>query len=192
MSPNTEQVSIVLRGLGVVLFCGLLFAGGGGLVADLLNWFAPGYYPGVFPGANRGSHASDVGVGTGIIQGLMLGLLVGTVIAVGLGWFDQLRAIPVIRALVLVLLCGFACCVVGTLIGYFLGTFHPGYYRSVVSGGRQPDFKPVDVGIGLGCSQGLILGVIVGALVVVGSACYRWWRTRATTPRECPRTQFAP
>lgn len=44
---------VVVRGIAVVVACGVLFAIGGGLVATILNWLAPGYYPGVFPHANR-------------------------------------------------------------------------------------------------------------------------------------------
>jgi hypothetical protein len=74
---------------------------------------------------------------------------------------------------------GFA--VAGTLVGYGLGTFLPGYYRGVFLGGRQPDFNPVDVGIGLGCSEGLMLGVVVGLVVVVVLA---WCRSRRASPNK--------
>lgn len=80
-----------VRGIIVVIACGVLFAVGGGLIAAALNWLAPGYYPGVFPHANQSGYAADVGVGTGILQGLMLGLFVGAAVVIGLGWFGQLR-----------------------------------------------------------------------------------------------------
>jgi hypothetical protein len=51
---------------------------------------------------------------------------------------------------------------------------HPAV-RGIVTGGRQPDFNPTDVGVGLGTSQGVILGVIAGGLVVVTLA---WRRSR--------------
>jgi len=131
----------------------------------------------LFPGRiNRSGYAADVGVGTGILQGLMLGLLVGATVALGLGWFRQLRWAPCLRGLAVLCGCAAVFAAGGGLIGLALGVFMPGYYRGVVRGGYQQDFNPVDVGIGLGTSQGVILGVIVGALVVIGLA-WRRWRT---------------
>lgn len=169
----------VVRGIVVVVACGVLFAIGGGLIAAALNWLAPGYYPGVFPHATRSGYAADVGVGTGILQGLMLGLLVGTVVAAGLGWFRQLQWAACGRGLAILTGCAAVFAVGGGLVGLALGVLMPGYYRGVVSGGRQPNFNPADVGVGLGTSQGVILGVIVGGLVVVALA---WRRSRSERP----------
>jgi hypothetical protein len=169
----------VVRGIVVVVACGVLFAIGGGLIAASLNWFAPGYYPGVFPHADRGGYAAAVGVGTGILQGLMLGLAVGAVVAAGLGWFGQLQWEACGRGLAILVGCAAVFAVGGGLVGLALGVFLPAYYRGVVSGGQQPDFNPVDVGVGLGTSEGVILGVLVGGLVVVALA---WRRSRSSPP----------
>src|SRR5262249_3197484 len=140
-----------------------------------LNWLAPGYYPGVFPFANQSSNAPDVGIATAVLQGVTLGLVVGAVVAFGLGWFGQLRLAPSARSVAVVALWGVVFAFGGTLIGYLLGVFAPGYYQTVVGGGRQQDFKPVDVGIGLGCSEGLMLGVVVGTVTALVVA-WREWR----------------
>jgi hypothetical protein len=60
----------------------------------------------------------------------------------------------------------------GGLIGYTLGVYAPAYYRGVFSAGRQPWFDPVEVGLGLGVTQGGICGVIAGAVVVLAVAWY--------------------
>jgi hypothetical protein len=55
----------------------------------------------------------------------------------------------------------------GAGIGYGLGVVAPSYYRSVFANGNNPGFDPVQVGFGLGLSQGLICGVLVGIAVVL-------------------------
>ncbi|MGY8770557.1 MAG: hypothetical protein ACKVH8_19255 [Pirellulales bacterium] len=75
----------------------------------------------------------------------------------------------------------FGSAIIGTLLGLGLGTtiatIAPGYYRSVISGGDDPGFDPMAVGIGLGLSQGFVFGGIIG-LVLVG--LFYWYRTRTT------------
>ena len=123
--------------------------------------------------ANLSGYAADVGIGTGILQGLMLGLIVGAVVAGGLAWFGQLQWPACAQGLGILLGCAAVFGGGGGLVGLALGVFMPGYYRGIVSGGQQPDFNPADVGVGLGTSQGIILGVIVGGLVVVSLAWAR-------------------
>lgn len=65
---------------------------------------------------------------------------------------------------------------VGAGIGYLLGVFVPGYYRTVFSGGSRPGFDPVAVGLGQGATQGTVLGVVVGLLLVAGIA---WFKLRS-------------
>ena len=71
----------------------------------------------------------------------------------------------------------------GTGVGVALGTFVPGYYRSVFFGGRDPEFDPVAVGIGQGLTQGLALGLIAGLVVVAGIA---WFKLRAARRDKKP------
>jgi hypothetical protein len=169
---------VVFRGLLIVGLSCILFAAGGGLIAIGLNWFAPGYYAGVFPNY-RGDNPAQIGIAIGIFQGLFVGALVGAVVALSLGWFGQLETAPSARAFAVVCFTGLVFSIAGTLLGYCIGTFAPDYYRSVVSGGRLPYFNPRDVGIGLGCTQGLIVGLIAGALAIVFLAWRRW---RAANP----------
>ena len=65
--------------------------------------------------------------------------------------------------------------VVGMGIGAALGTFVPGYYRSVFVGGYDPHFDPVAVGIGQGLTQGVMFGGLVGLALV---ALFYWHRSR--------------
>src|SRR2546423_720700 len=62
--------------------------------------------------------------------------------------------------------------IIGAGAGYALGTFVPGYYRTVVRGGLEPGFDPVSVGLGLGLTQGMVGGVVVG-LAIVAVLCWR-------------------
>ncbi|HVX15814.1 MAG TPA: hypothetical protein VHC22_31820 [Pirellulales bacterium] len=71
------------------------------------------------------------------------------------------------RAVLVVVGCTIACAAIGTSAGYLLGSFAPGYYRSVFRNGDAPGFDPVEVGIGLGLTQGLALGFIAGVIIVV-------------------------
>jgi hypothetical protein len=65
---------------------------------------------------------------------------------------------------------------IGGGIGWALGTFAPGYYRSVFRNGNEPWFDVVSVGIGQGLSQGTAGGVVVGVVLV---ALFVWRDTRA-------------
>jgi hypothetical protein len=80
--------------------------------------------------------------------------------------------------------------VVGTTVGYCLGEYVPGAYRSMFAHGVDPRFNPVDVGIGLGCVQGLLVGVVVGLIVVVAVTWYEIRKSeiqlRPGTPEESP------
>ena len=50
----------------------------------------------------------------------------------------------------------------GLLVGWMLGKAAPAYYRGVFEGGQDRRFDPVSVGIGLGTSQGMMLGLLAG------------------------------
>jgi hypothetical protein len=79
------------------------------------------------------------------------------------------------KALEIVLLWG----VTFAFIGGLLGTLAPDYYRSIFHGGHSPDFNPLQVGIGLGVTQGLASGVVV-ALGVLTLLAWRELRTENT------------
>jgi hypothetical protein len=69
-----------------------------------------------------------------------------------------------------------ASAVVGALagvgVGYSLGAVAPAYYRGVFPNGNSPEFDPVQVGIGLGLTQGAVAGLVVGCVVVLAVAWY--------------------
>lgn len=52
-------------------------------------------------------------------------------------------------------------------MGFSLGHFSPGYYRAVFSSGDLPTFDPIQVGLGLGITQGFVGGVIIGFFIVL-------------------------
>lgn len=78
------------------------------------------------------------------------------------------------RAFAVVAISAAAGAAIGLLLGLALGLSMPGYYRGTIAGGDRPDFSPVQVGAGLGFSQGLIGGAAVGCVVLLAVA----WSTR--------------
>jgi len=180
---DAGSVSAIVCGVVLVLTCSLLFAVTGAAVASLLNSVAPGYYPGVFGQAPRQGNAADVGRAVGAFQGQVFGFFVGLALAVGLGRFGSLRPIQCVWVLTYVVGFGIALAGIGTYIGYAIGTFIPDYYRTVFIGGEEPGFKPVDVGIGLGCSEGLMVGVVIGAVFAL---ILTWRRSRSLQSCQAP------
>lgn len=168
---NGEQ--LVPRVMVFAATCTLLFAVVGGVAAVTLDALAPGYYPAVFPRARE--FARLEGVITGIVQGLFLSLPVGAVLTVGLICFRQMNlhacalSLAVLTGSVLVCACG------GGLAGVVLSGLAPGYYRNLFEQADMPAINPRDVGIGLGCSQGMIFGVVAGLLLALLLA---WRRAR--------------
>lgn len=72
--------------------------------------------------------------------------------------------------LLTILFGGIAFAAVGGLFGAALGTFVPGYYRTVFAAGRLPDFHPIQLGIGLGVTQGFALGLALSVCAVAVQA----------------------
>jgi F0F1-type ATP synthase assembly protein I len=77
------------------------------------------------------------------------------------------RRPTVAKAVLAVLTCTIAGALFGAGIGYMLGRFAPAYYRSVFRNGNAPGFDPVQVGTGLGMTQGVALGFIAGIIIVI-------------------------
>lgn len=76
------------------------------------------------------------------------------------------------KAISVVLVAALAFAAVGTLIGAGLGSFCPGYYRAVFRDGDSPDFNPLQVGVGLGITQGVACGVATG-IVILGILAWK-------------------
>jgi hypothetical protein len=70
------------------------------------------------------------------------------------------------RAILTVAACSVLFSLLGGAAGYLLGTLIPGYYRGVFRAGDLRGFDPVQVGTGLGVSQGLMGGAVVGLILV--------------------------
>jgi hypothetical protein len=76
------------------------------------------------------------------------------------------------RAIAAVLATALLLAAVGGGVGYALGRYTPGYYRSVFHGGHDPRFDPISMGVGQGLTQGTAGGVVVG-LALVALLCWR-------------------
>ena len=67
--------------------------------------------------------------------------------------------------------------VAGTGIGVFLGKVAPGFFRQMLPLRDPASFNPQEVGIGLGLTNGLGWGLVVGVLLV---AIIAWKESRLT------------
>lgn len=76
----------------------------------------------------------------------------------------------IILSTVLMGLCGLG-------IGASMGILMPDYYRAMFRPGSIPPLDPVQVGAGLGLSQGLIGGLIIGCVLTISVA---WYESRST------------
>jgi hypothetical protein len=70
----------------------------------------------------------------------------------------------------------FAC--VGCAMGAMIGVVAPDYYRSVFRRGESPDFNPLQVGVGLGVTQGAASGIAI-SIVVIAILAWRDGRSRS-------------
>jgi len=55
----------------------------------------------------------------------------------------------------------------GGAVGILLGVLAPGYYRQVFTIRDEAAFRPIELGLGLGVTQGVIWGLVLGVLIVV-------------------------
>ena len=75
----------------------------------------------------------------------------------------------VTRGFAIIIASAFGFAIAGGLIGSTLAQVMPDYYRATFAA-REPGFDPVQVGVGLGMTQGLIAGLCVGSVVVLSVA----------------------
>lgn len=90
----------------------------------------------------------------------------------------------VARGFFIIGISAFVCALVGMLIGLTLGINAPGYYRTVFRGGNSPDFNPEQVGIGLGLTQGVIAGLVIGCVVVLAVSWHNSRRAIILPPED--------
>ncbi len=69
--------------------------------------------------------------------------------------------------------------VIGTGVGLFLAMVSPRFYAAVFSSSGYPGIDPFEVGFGLGLTTGGLVGIGVGAVVVISVA---WYAARQTGP----------
>ncbi len=82
-------------------------------------------------------------------------------------------------ALLTVLVWGIIFACFGSAIGAAIGSVAPGYYQSIFRNGHSPEFNPIQVGIGLGATQGVVSGVAVSIVVL---ALLAWRDIRSARP----------
>lgn len=89
-------------------------------------------------------------------------------------------------ALRTVLLWGISFACVGSAFGAAIGRFAPGYYQSIFRDGHSPEFNTLEVGVGLGATQGLASGLAISIIVL---ALLAWRDIRCARPA---RNRLAP
>lgn len=163
-----------------ILVGGLVFMEVGHGLFIFIDTYAPGYFPGCYShyvrfgqtnfDAPRKFAWADLQGRSGICGAICFGL-----ISLIFRWRQLGIAIPVLRAHLIVCLSGVVGMCVGGGGGYLLGITTPTCFRSTFQAGMQPWFNPAHVGIGFGASQGLLIGLSAGTLLVLTVA---WRRSR--------------
>ena len=76
--------------------------------------------------------------------------------------------------------------IIGGFLGYVLGEFAPDYYRSVFAR-TDSDFNSVQVGLGLGMTQGAAAGAFMGFGLVALAAWFDSRRADRVSTDDRPR-----
>ena len=64
--------------------------------------------------------------------------------------------------------------ILGGLLGWTLGVAAPNYYETVFSNAAtRPGFDPTQIGLGLGITQGAVVGLVIGCVAVLSVAIIR-------------------
>ena len=79
-------------------------------------------------------------------------------------------AVGMMRGFLIVLCSGAVGALLGLVFGSLLGSVAPDYYRAVFG---NPNLNPIQVGVGLGLTQGLGTGIVVGCVVLLAVAISR-------------------
>src|SRR4029077_7599303 len=81
----------------------------------------------------------------------------------------------IVRAILIIVGRAAVFSMLGAGLGATQGVVAPDYYRGVFLTGNRPDFNPVQLGFGLGMTQGFTGGIVIGILVV---AILAWHSSR--------------
>ncbi len=87
----------------------------------------------------------------------------------------------ILRGFLLTLTSSIAFGGLGALLGYLLAVILPDYYRTLFRIPPEIPIDPVQVGLGLGITQGFAAGLIVGLVIVVTVA---WYNARVADARR--------
>lgn len=93
---------------------------------------------------------------------------------------DEIR-LKLQRPLILLAGCLLAGAILGTVAGGLIGLYAPAYYFEVFNAWDNPDFDPLQMGLGLGFLQGGGTGLVIGAGLIGVTA---WWKASRTEPTE--------
>lgn len=87
----------------------------------------------------------------------------------------------VVRGFATTIASGFVFCLLGAGFGYLLGVVAPDYYRTVFRVPPEIEFDPTQAGLGLGATQGLGVGLLIGLVIVVSVA---WYHSRMDVAKQ--------
>lgn len=90
----------------------------------------------------------------------------------------------VVRGFTITIASGIAFGLFGAVAGYLLGSIAPDYYRTVFRIPPDASLDPAQAGLGLGVTQGLAGGIVIGLVIVVTVA---WYNSRLSDSH--PRSQ---
>ena len=89
----------------------------------------------------------------------------------------------VIRGFAITIASGLIFGLLGAGIGYLLGSIAPDFYRTVFRSPPELRIDPVQAGLGLGLTQGIGAGLLVGLVIVVVVA---WYNSRTSGQQQAP------
>lgn len=81
----------------------------------------------------------------------------------------------IVRGFLITIASGLGFGVGGALVGYAIGRWVPDYYKTVLRIPTEEQIDIAQVGLGLGLTQGIGIGLIVG-LAIVGAVA--WYNSR--------------
>jgi len=89
----------------------------------------------------------------------------------------------VLRGFAITIASGIAFSVLGAGAGYLLGSVAPDYYRTVFRIPPEISIDPAQAGLGLGVTQGLAAGLLIGLVIVISVA---WYNSRINSLPPTP------
>ncbi len=84
------------------------------------------------------------------------------------------------KAFLVILASAAAFTIIGTGVGLLLAKVAPGFYAAAFGNSGSPGFDPFELGFGLGLTTGGMVGIGVGAVVVMSIA---WCAARQSGPQ---------